>query len=270
MIGYSRGGTGYCLVKVDNLFVDETEAKGIDNVPLVTDTTFRPERRARTSAVVIQTPLFMGGQPILQVPNGFPGYGAIRYLPNQDVDDELSTSLYSQGDYNYRVMSDIEPEICVNDKAYFVWRVLFNRSNLIAESKDEKGDRQWIYKASYENIYCVVRDGQIIMIGSFVLIDPVLEKWEDLLIPTYSHIKDKFGKPILKPRSQWIQTKSSVGQKDRFGVIKHIGSPLKGDVCYLSVGDKILYKPNLKSLITIEGVRYFCMRQDFIIAKVDE
>lgn len=268
MIGYKKGGTGYCLIKVDNPFEVDTGAKGINNIPLVSDVTFQPERRARTSAIVIQEPLFLGNQPILQVNSGWPGYGPVRHIPDHDSDEDISTVLYSQGDYNYKVMSDIAPEVKIGDKAYFVWRVLFNRKNLIAETKAKSGDREWIYRLSYENIYCVVRDENIIMIGSYVLIDPILESWESIFVPTYSHIKDEHGKPILKPRSQWIQSKTAPAQKDRLGIVKHIGTPLRGDVCHLSVGDKVLYKPNLKSMITVEGVKYFCMRSDFVVAKV--
>lgn len=267
MIGYSKGGTGYCLIKVDNLFEDTTESKGIDNIPLMVDTTFQPERRIRTTGEVIQLPLFMGNQPILSVNSGWPGYGPIRYIPDHDTDEELATALYSQGDYNYRVMSDIVPEIEIGMKIHFKWRTLFSHKNLIAETKGENG-RQWIYKVNYDQIYCAVKDGKIIPIGSHLFIDPIFENWDELLIPTYSNIKDKDGKPILRPKSQWIQTRSAPKQKDRLGVIKHIGSPLKGDVCHLSVGEKVLYKPNLKSMITVEGQKYFIILQDMVVCKV--
>lgn len=269
MIGYSKGGTGYCLIKVDNLFDDTTEAKGIDNIPLMIDTTYQPERRIRTTGEVIQLPLMMGSQPIMQVSAGYPGYGAVRYIPNQDTDEELATALYSQGYYNYKVMSDIAPEVRIGDKLHFKWRTLFSRKNLVAETKGKDG-RQWIYKVPYDQIYCAVRDGKIIPIGSHVFIDPVFESWDEILVPTYSEIKDKFGKPILRPKSQWIQTRSAPKQKDRLGVVKHIGTPLKGDIRNLEVGDKILYKPNLKSMITVEGTKYFIMLQDMVCAKVDD
>lgn len=269
MIGYSKGGTGYCLVKIDNLFEDTTEAKGINNIPLMTDTTFQPERRIRTTGEVIQLPLFMGRQPIMQIPGGYPGYGAIRYIPDHDSDEELSQALYSHGYYDYRLMEDIAPEVEIGMKIHFKWRTLFARKNLIAETKGKDG-RQWIYKVPYDQIYCGVKDGEIIPIGSHVFIDPVLESWDEILLPTYSHIKDKEGKPIIKPKSQWIQTKSAPSQKDRLGIVRHIGTPLRGDVRHLEVGDKVLYKPNLKSMITVEGAKYFIMLQDMIVCKVSE
>lgn len=269
MIGYSKGGTGYVLVKVDNIYVDITEAKGIGNVPIMIDTTYQPERRVRTTGEVIQLPLFMGKQPIMQVPVGWPGYGAVRYIPNHDTDEELATALYSQGYYNYRTMEDIAPEIQVGDKLHFKWRTLFSRKNLIAETKVKDG-RQWIYKVPYDQVYCAVRDGKIIPIGSHVFIDPVFEDWDEILVKTYSDVKDRYGNKILKDKKFWIQTKSAPAQKDRLGIVKHVGTPLKGDICYLSVGDKVLYKPNLKSMITVEGKKYFIMLQDMVVCKVNE
>lgn len=268
MIGYSKGGTGYCLIKVDNLFEDQTESKGIDNLPLMVDTTFQPERRIRTTGEVIQLPLFMGNQPIMSIGASWPGYGPIRYLPDQDSDDEISTSLYSQGYYDYKVMSDIELDVKIGDVLLMKWRVIFGHKNLVAETKDKKGDRMWIYKCPMDHAYCAIRNGEIIMLGSYVFVDGVFEEWDDILVPTYSHIKDEHGKPILKPKSQWIQKKTAPGQLNRQGIVKHIGLPLKGEKRYLEVGDKILYKPNLKSLITVQGKRYFALLQDQIIARV--
>lgn len=268
MIGYSKGGTGYVLVKVDNIYVDITEAKGIGNMPIVSDVTYQPERRMRTTAVVIQEPLFMGNQPIMSIPSGFPGYGPTRYLPDHDSDETISTSLYSQGYYNYKVMSDIEPIVRTGDRVHFVWRTLFSHKNLIAETATKEG-KSFIYKVPYDGIYCAVRDEKILMVGSNVLIDPVFENWESILRPTYyPNVKDKFGNPIPKDKKFWIQTKVSPGQKDRQGIIKHIGEPLRGDVRHLEPGDRVLYKPNLKNMITVEGNRYFCMKQDHIVCKI--
>lgn len=268
MIGYSKGGTGYCLIKVDNLFDDVTEAKGIDNIPLVSDVTYRPEQRARISGTVIQEPLFMGGQPIFQTSIGFPGYGPIRHIPDHDSDETISTSLYSQGYYNYKVMSDIEPEVRLNDKIWFKWRVLHNRRNLIAETKNKSGDREYIFRCPYDHIYCTMRDGKILPIGSHVFLEPVMEEFDDILIKTYSNVKGLDGKFILKDKKFWIQSKVVPQQKDRQAIVRHIGKPLRGDTRYLNEGDRVLYKPNLKSLLTIEGKRYFIVLADMIIAKI--
>lgn len=268
MIGYSKGGTGYCLIKVDNLFEDQTESKGIDNIPLVSDVTFRPEQRARTTGIVIQEPLFMGGQPIYQTSVGFPGYGAIRYTPDADVDEELATALYSQGDYNYKVMSDIEPDCRVGSKIWFKWRVLHNHNNLIAETKNKQGEREYIFRCGYDHIYCTIKDGKILPIGGHIFLEPILEDFDDILIKTYSNIKGPDGKFILKDKKFWIQSKVIPQQRDRQAIVRHIGKPLRGETQYLKENDRVLYKPSLKNLLTIEGKRYFVIPADQIIAKL--
>jgi co-chaperonin GroES (HSP10) len=108
------------------------------------------------------------------------------------------------------------------------------------------------------------------MIGSHVLIDPIMESWDEILHPTYYDIKDKFGAKIPRPKSEWLQIKTAPAKKDRQGIIKHIGSPLRGEKCHLAQGDKILFKPNMRNLIKIEDKNYFVMRQDQIVCKVIE
>lgn len=269
MIGYKRGGAGYVLVKLTgSLFNTDNKAKGIDGKEIMIDASFQKEKRARIDGTVIQLPFFMGNAPISQIPIGYPAYGQIRDRRGEDIDDSMP-ELYSEmgGQYEYKMMADIEQEVQLKDKIYFKWRTTFNHKNLLAQSMEPPA---WIFRCQYDNIYCVVRDGKIIMIGSHVLIDPIMESWDEILHPTYYDIKDKFGKKIPRPKSEWLQIKTAPAKKDRQGIVAHIGSPLRGEKCYLSAGDKILFKPNMRNLITIEGKKYFVMRQDQIVCKVIE
>jgi len=200
MIGYKQGGSGYCLIKIQgNLFDTNTGKKGVNGQEIVLDATFQKERRARIDGEVIQIPFYMGNAPIVQVPIGFPGYGLIRDLGDEEVDESIP-ELYSPtgGIYDYKLMSDIEPEVQIGDKIYFKWRVTFNHKNLLAQSME--GTPTWIFKVPYDHIYCAVRDGKIIMVGSHVLIDPVMETWDSILRPTYYDIKDKDGNFIPRPK----------------------------------------------------------------------
>lgn len=268
VLTFSKGGSGYVLIKITgNLFNTKTGIKGLDGQDLQVDSTFQKERRARLDGEVIQTPFYMGNAPISQIPIGYPSYGQIRDI-KEDMDDSVP-QLYAAtgGLYEYKMMSDIIQEVNIGDKIYFKWRVTFNHKNLMAQSVGN-GTPTWIFRCQYDNIYCKVTDGKITMIGSHVLIDPVKETWDEILHPTYYDIKGADGKYIPRPKSEWIQVKTAPGNKDRQGVVAEVGTPLKGEKCLLSKGDRILFKPNMKSLLTIEGKQYFVLRQDQIVCKI--
>jgi len=54
----------------------------------------------------------------------------------------------------------------------------------------------------------------------------------------------------------------------RHGTVKHVGSPLKGDLNFLKPEMKVLMKINLKNMFHIEGKEYIVLRQEKIIAKL--
>lgn len=265
MLGWKKGGVGYVLVKTDSVVDNVADDTGLDNRPILTDTTYNRQMRMRIWGEVIQTPVTMGGVIVSTIPNGYPAYGPSRVFKDDDM-DEPSPSLYTIGGVNkYKFMSDIEPEVEIGDKLYFKWRVYYTKNNFVAQSGDGK---MFVYKVPYDHIYCAVRNGVIIPIGSHVLIEPELEKLEDILEPTYFPFNDENGKPVERPKSEWIRTKLFPENKDRQGVVAHVGSPMKGEECHLKPGDRIIYKNALKSLITIEGKKYIILRQDRIHAKL--
>ncbi len=120
------------------------------------------------------------------------------------------------------------------------------------------------FKCRMDNIICAVRDEKIIMIGGYTLIEPDVELWEDILIPTYTGLTDKEGNPIKRPKEFWIQTKLMPEAKYLKGFVRHIGSPLNGDVRECNPGDHIIYKKNADWTNLIEGVEYFVVRQRHI------
>lgn len=266
MIGYSKGGSGYCLIKVDNLYrVDEK----INGQAIVIDNSFRPEHRVRTWGKIIQLPFIMGNTPIIQKSNGYPGYGAIRM-----AEGEMSApaeSFYTPGSVNqYKMMSDIVQDLAIDDLIYFKWRVIYSLKNRIAEEVGKDKKKSWIYKVPYDHIFCKVKDDKITMVGSFVLIDPIFETWDEILRPTYTQFKDKHGNWIPKPKSEWLQVKVAPSKLDKTGIVAHVGAPLRGETCELKPGQKVLFRPNLKNLVTIEGRKYFVMLQDHVTCTIEE
>lgn len=267
MLGFKRGGVGHVLIRTDSIHETVVNLKGSNGQNLVTDVTYLPQQRTRIYGTVIQLPVSMGNRPIVQINPGSPGYGAIRI--QKDEMDSPSPAFYAIGGVlKYKYLSDIEPEVKIDDKIYFKWRAMDSKQNLVAKSTSEPPE--YIFKIPYDQIFCIVRDGVIIPVGAHVLIDPEVETFEDVSVPTfYPFIDDKTGKPKIRPKEEWLLKKAFPENMDRHGKVMHIGKPLRGDINVLSVGDRVLYKLKIKNLFTIEDKKYIVLRQDKIIAKLD-
>jgi hypothetical protein len=181
--------------------------------------------------------------------------------------DDAHPALYRIGNINkYKFMSDIAPEVEVNDLIYFKWRVLYSAQNIIAKSSGDSPEM--IVKVPYDHIFCAVRNGKIIPIGGNVLIDPEFESMDDILKPTYYPTVDSQGNKMPRPKEEWIKVKQFPEDKDRQGTVKHVGTPLKGDRCFLEPGMRVVYKNRLKNLVTIEGGKYIVLPHNTILAKI--
>lgn len=257
---FKRGGTGSILLKLDAVYKTGSGVLGVDGKEIVIgDTDYAKERHANTSGIVIQLPVDLGKHPLSSDRMGFPKYGASR-LPENDV--QISAALYARPVANWKFRNDIAPEVQIGDKVYVMWQTVFDKRNLIAQSPDKKS---FIFKVAYDLIYCVVREGAIIPIGSHVLIDPVFESYDSILRPTFYPFNGPDGKPAPRPKKDWIQVKTAPSNVDREGVIAHIGTPLRGERCALKAGMKVLYKPKMKTLLEVEGNKYFIMKQSQIL-----
>lgn len=266
MLDFRRGGIGYVLIKTDSVFEDVTDHTGIDGRPIMADVTFDRAKRVRIYGTVIQTPVSMGSYPIIQIPSGYPGYGAIRMYKDHEMDDP-HIAMYRIGSVNkYKLMSDIAQEVMIGDKIYFKWRVMYGKQNMLAKSHGD--NPEYIFKVPYDHIFCSVREGEIIPIGSHVLIDPQLENIEDTLVKTYYDFKDSNGNAVERPKNEWIKTKPFPENKDRIGIVFRTGTPLKGDGNFLQNGMKVIYKNQLKNMIIIENRKFIVLRQNKILAKV--
>lgn len=260
----------YVLVKTDKMFEDKVTSKGVDGKQLVFDPGFQPWLHVRTHGEVVSVPAHLSAVPMpLQEPIGTPSY-------------------HSHAPIKFKHMRDIEPEIQVGDKAYFHFNSI-SMQNLVRE-EGKHPDKTFYFKVRYDQVICVVRsevqvggisDGsksggerpiktthkRIIPIASYVLVEPDWETMEDILIPVYSSLKDKEGKPIPLPKEKWIQSKVAPGYKDLKGTVRYVGSPLSGDVCEIEEGDKILFRKNADWMVKVEDKQYFAIRQRHILGK---
>ncbi len=259
----------FCLIHIEDRFQRKTGVKGIGGMELEVGIDEKDDYFAnsevKTSGVVIAIPDCLSRVPIAQETQGTPSY-------------------ISHGSYKYKYRSDIVMEVKVGDKIYFHHNTLFSEDgmkNLVAKNT---------YKVSYDSIQCAVRErgsrvvkdengpydhetySDIIMIGSYCLIRPDMETWEDITIPTFETangvpLVNGSGEKILRPKEKWLQTKVEPQAKHLQGFVVAVGTPLKGDLAELAFNDGIWYRKHADWEVEIEGQKYYMIRQRNIIAK---
>lgn len=236
----------YIIFKTDTLFNAEAGFKGINGQEIVLSPQFDPAKHVRTYGEVVSVPLHLTKRPITQEHRGSPPY-------------------HEESPFEYRHLSDVEKEVQIGDRIYFHFNTITMKNCVKIEGVHP--NRTWYYKVSYEQVSCAVRDGKIIPISSYVLCDPDMESWDDILRPTYSSMKDENGKPLLLPKDKWIQTKVKPGHKFLTAFVRYVGTPFKGDTCEIEVDQKVWYRRNADWINKIEGRDYFVIRQRHITGK---
>lgn len=239
MIAYQN----YIIFKTDTLFNEIASMKGINGMDIIIDPDFDPQKHVRTFGEVVSVPLHLSRRPVTQEHRGSPPY-------------------HEESPFEYRYLSDVEQEVKVSDRIYFHFNTICAKNLILVDGKHPK--RTWFYKVSYDQVICAVRDGQIIPIGSYVLADPDFESWDDILVKTYSNLKDKDGNFIELPKDKWIQRKVKPDYKFLTAFVRHIGKPFKGDTCEVEVNQKIWYRRNADWINKIEDREYFVIRQRHI------
>jgi co-chaperonin GroES (HSP10) len=157
---------------------------------------------------------------------------------------------------------DQEIDIVPKDKVYFNY-LGYSDDNFI---KEEDGFK--LYKIPIESIYCVVRDGELIMLNSHVLVKPYYGEGLTEVDVDGKNVWAKFlGKTDI--------IESIKEQPKAFeGILCHIGSPLGHNSREtLSKGDRIVFTPSYAFTAEqykdkIEGEEYFVVQQWDIIGKV--
>lgn len=129
-----------------------------------------------------------------------------------------------------------------------------------------------VYRAGVEQVVAIVRDGEIIPYGSYVLLEPV---WPD----------DVEEVEVLGKKRHLRVSKSglTLGGEDIpplpwQGRVRHVGAPLRGQRQQVQVGDRVVLDKRmcgnggvdgydgLPLRTKIDGTTYYCIRQDFIEA----
>lgn len=249
-----QAGDNYVIFKTDTLFEDKVKIQGGH---LYFDSGFEPPRHTRTYGEVYQVPLRLKKIPMSQERNGTPEY-------------------FDETPYRYTFTDQIEMEVQVGDRIYFHYNIIMRMNQQIVHEEVVDGKKIWYFRVRYDSIQCAVRNGVIIPIGSYVLVEPDMESIDEILIPIAlmgadgKPLRDQLGGPILAPKEKWLQKKVAPSAKPLRGRVAHIGSPLKGCVCELKVGDLVYFRPNADWTNKIEGNEYYTIRQGHILGRVPE
>jgi len=135
-------------------------------------------------------------------------------------------------------------DIKVGDKVYFHHFVSLEENQIVCDLKT-------LYKAEYNQIICVVRDGEIIPVEKWVLAMPIMETDEDIMY--------KVGDIIL-------YKKVAAEKKYLLSTLKYVSPEAKK--CGFSVGETIVHPQFSEYSIKIEGVSMYRMHIDDVFCAV--
>jgi len=106
----------------------------------------------------------------------------------------------------------------------------------------------------YINVYCKVKDGKIIMLSDWLLVEPVTADNQQFF--------DKSDYGLM------LNTRQGSDYLDRIGILRHMSPSAKK--VGLNIGDKILFGKNCEYEIKIEGTVYFRMEVRDVIVVLDD
>jgi len=161
-------------------------------------------------------------------------YGIIKYPtlnPRKQFDDGV----------------DLQP----GEKVYFHHFVCDERINkYISVASDEKITKEKIYQAYIDQVYCVIRDEDIVMLQDYVFVEPVYE--DDSNYITSSGIYLKPEKETLKER----------------GIVRHINK--FSEDLDIKVGQKVIFQKACNYEMEVEGKTYYRMKNENILAEYED
>jgi co-chaperonin GroES (HSP10) len=151
---------------------------------------------------------------------------------------------------NHHLISRVQDKIEIGDILYFHF------NSITEDSRVELSLYQPpCYVVPMDNIFCIVRDGKIIMYAGRVLCEPVFD--EDVV--------DEDGIKVRKTKSGII-SQINVGHNVKMAKLAHIGNPLANDPTLdISTGDLVFYDVDADFENEIEGKNYLCMIQEDLL-----
>ncbi len=292
----------HIIVKVPSVFFDETQYTGMSGKKIIQHVLFNPERHVRNFGIITSVPDELFRYPLLSNHTGAPNYhdhNRFEWKTNEDIELELEVgdkvyfhhnallpdqqgknwnklflkSTVEEGKvwHYFRIKYDIvfgSVRYVPKNSATREWDWI-NETKLTPLNIPGVNETRYIFTdlAGCDHIY----EKKVVMIGSYTFIEPDKETWEEISIPVAETLNGRVvfnpdGSQRLKPKEQWIVTKSAPGDKYLCGWVRYTGSPLKGDKAFLTPGDYVYFQHHANTRIRFEGQDFFRMRQRHILA----
>jgi hypothetical protein len=291
----------HVMVRVPSIFCDESKFKGVDGKSLLIDVTFNPEQHVRNYGEVVSVPDDLFEYPIATNHIGLPSYhdyptyswktvadiplevcegDKVYFHPNcllPDVADQRYNKMYmfSKNEdgkmYHYfkvkyeLIFAAVRFEPINTLTAPWSWK---KEADLKPHIRTN-GQKRYYYtdEHGHDQIY----EKKVVMVGSYVMVEPDLETWDDISIPTPETINgkillDKNGQTIYKPKEQWLVTKAMPQDHYLRGWVRYVGTPLQGDKPFLKPGNYVFFQRFADTKMVFEGFTFFRMRQRHIFA----
>ncbi len=189
----------------------------------------------------------------IQVEGGHVIYIDVSYSPKHHISIEGEVSAIpkvvspkpKKESKSHTYAEGIVPEIKIGDRAYFHFNTICEENLVLIKGVEH-------YKVGYENVFCVKRDEELIMIGGWCLVEEIIEG-------------EDYGS-LINPHKE---------QSKYEGVLRHIGTPrgtknlphyFDGVVVEIKPGDRVFFREFSRFENQIDGKKYFCMRQEDIWA----
>jgi co-chaperonin GroES (HSP10) len=149
---------------------------------------------------------------------------------------------------------EIEKDVQVGDIIYFHYLTTSDENNCIYGN---------YYKVPYYWIFCVVRSGNILPIGSWTLCETVVEE-------EFNTVEVNGQKIEAITSASGLVIGLNKKPSTKFARLSHIGRPLVGeDELKISQGALVILNKNSNFKNTIEGKEYYTVRQGDILCSKD-
>jgi co-chaperonin GroES (HSP10) len=167
-------------------------------------------------------------------------YGRVIAVPDSKVYNEESI--------------EIEKDVQVGDVIYFHYLTTSDENNCIYGN---------YYKVPYYWIFCVVRSGNILPIGSWTLCETVVEE-------EFNTVEVNGQKIEAITSASGLVIGLNKKSSTKFARLSHIGRPLIGeDELKVGQGALVILNKNSNFKNTIEGKEYYTVRQRDILCSKD-
>jgi co-chaperonin GroES (HSP10) len=221
-----RGTKNSVLVEIEKL--SEDEFKLSSGVKIFTNPAYAAKQRGE-----LQLDIDADNQRI---------YGTCVAVPEFLVRGDLIK--YEEGDYRH--LDSVEPEVQVGDRVYFSY-VSVNKGNLI------EYEGKFYCNINYTSILCVVRnEKEIIPIAGNIMCEEYFGR--DVSLTKVGG--DKFYGEKRKSGLIGVIAKPP----ERYGIVRIIGAPLKGDKIEVQPGDIVMFPDKFGFKNNIEGKEYLFIR----------